>query len=90
MTDAQIKQIVERFLNWKLPSDFAPDGGVSFEPIGSKGTPHEFRREPVGTNLLNYQQAEAMVRHMLADSRADRETTTRSSIAAAMISGETQ
>lgn len=75
MTDAQIKQMVERFLTWKLPADFAPDGGVNFEPIGNKGTQHEYRREPVGTNLLNYQQAEAMVRHMLA---------------AAMVSGETR
>lgn len=65
MTEAQIKHMVERFLMWKLPSDFCPDGGVTFDPVASKGTPHEFRREPVGTNLLTYTQAEAMVRHML-------------------------
>jgi hypothetical protein len=65
VTDEQIKQMVDRFLSWKLPDDFAPDGGIAFEPIGNKGTPHEYRNEPVGTNLLTATQAEAMVRHML-------------------------
>lgn len=65
ISEAQIKHMVERFLMWKLPSDFWPDGGVSFDPIASKGTPHEFRLEPVGTNLLTFTQAEAMVRHMI-------------------------
>ena len=66
-TDTQIKHMVERFLMWKLPADFGPDGGVSFDPIASKGTPHEFRREPVGTNLLTFTQAEVMVRHMITE-----------------------
>lgn len=65
MTEDQIKQMVERFLAWKLPSDFNPDGGITFDPTASAGTPHEYRREPVGTNLLTAMQAEAMVRHML-------------------------
>ena len=65
MTDAQIKHMVNRFLNWKLPEHFRPDGGISFEPMGSKGTQYEFRREPVGTNLFDAEQATAMVRHML-------------------------
>lgn len=55
MTDEQIKHMVNRFLAWKLPDDFGPDGGVSKAP-GS---------QPVGTNLLTATQAEAMVRHML-------------------------
>lgn len=65
MTDDQIKHMAERFLSWKLPENFNPDGGISFDPISSQGTPHEYRREPVGTNLLDYTQAEAMVRHMI-------------------------
>lgn len=65
MTDAQIKYMVDRFLMWKLPATFNPDNGVSFDPIASKGTAHEYRREPVGTNLLGATEAEAMVRHML-------------------------
>lgn len=64
MNDAQIKHMVDRFLNWRLPENFSPDGGISFEPLGNKGTPHEYTREPSGTNLLDAAQAEAMVRHM--------------------------
>lgn len=67
VTDAQIKHMVDRFLMWKLPQHFNPDGGVSFEAVASKGTPHEFRREPVGTNLFDAMQALDMVRHMLEE-----------------------
>lgn len=65
MNEAQIKHMVGRFLSWKLPANFNPDNGVSFEPVGNKGTAYEYRREPVGTNLLDADQAEAMVRHLL-------------------------
>ena len=65
MTDEQIKHMVDRFLAWRLPDDFHPDNGISFEPIGNAGTPHEYKREPVGTNLLTATQAEAMVRHII-------------------------
>jgi hypothetical protein len=46
--------MVDRFLSWKLPEDFAPDGGVCFEGGG-----------PIGTNLFTATQAEAMIRHLL-------------------------
>lgn len=65
MTEAQIKHMVDRFLTWKLPDGFSPDGGINYERYGSAGTPYEYRREPVGTNLLDAQQADAMVRNML-------------------------
>jgi hypothetical protein len=68
MTEDQIKHMVDRFLMWKLPADFSPDGGISFDPVVSCfGSPvkRQQRREPVGTNLLTATQAEAMVRHML-------------------------
>ncbi|PWE48503.1 hypothetical protein DEM26_18320 [Thioclava sp. NG1] len=65
MTEEQIRHMAEQFLNWPIPDDFAPDGGVSFEPVGNVGTPHEFRRHPSGTNVLNFTQAVAMVRHMV-------------------------
>jgi hypothetical protein len=65
MTEDQIKHMVDRFLQWRLPEPFQPDGGISFEPYGNKGTPHQYRREPVGTNLFGYTEAEAMVRHMI-------------------------
>jgi hypothetical protein len=65
MNEKQIKYMTEQFLRWKLPENFNPDGGISFEPVGNKGTPHQFKREPTGTNLFDYNQAEAMVRHMI-------------------------
>ena len=66
MTDEQVKHMVDRFLGWKLPEDFRPDGGVEFDADGAKKMdPRNLRYEPHGTNLLNYTQAEAMVRHML-------------------------
>lgn len=65
MTEDQIKHMANRFLAWKLPENFNPDGGIGFEPIGNKGTAHEYRRNPTGTNLFDATQAEAMVRHMI-------------------------
>lgn len=65
MNDAQIKHMVEQFLRWKLPANFRPDGGISFEPNYNNGTPEGGKHEPVGTNLLDYTQAKAMVLHML-------------------------
>lgn len=65
MTEAQIKHMVDRFLSWRLPDGFNPDGGISFEPICNAGMPFASKREPVGTNLLDAMQAKAMVLHML-------------------------
>jgi hypothetical protein len=64
MRDDQIKHMVNRFLSWRLPDTFRPDGGVTFTPTGNTGTPHEYRHEPSGTNLLDADQAEAMIRHV--------------------------
>ena len=50
-----IPEMVNRFLNWELPKDFYPDGGVTFTPPVSPS-----HRWPVGTNLLTYAQAEQM------------------------------
>lgn len=65
MNEVQIKHMAEQFLRWKLPEPWHPDGGISFEPIGNMGTEYEFKRDPTGTNLFDYTQAVAMVRHML-------------------------
>jgi len=67
MTDAQIKHMTGRFLGWKLPDDFCPDNGISFKPTFNDHMDPPMRCNPIGTNLLNYTQAEAMVRHMLGD-----------------------
>ncbi len=67
LTDAQIEHMAERFLMWKLPHPWHPDGGISFnprKPINS-GTPFENDLCPVGTNLFSYTQAEQMVHHMI-------------------------
>jgi hypothetical protein len=65
MTDEQIKHMVNRFLAWKLPADFGPDNGISYDPVVFGGTPYETSREATGTNLLTATQAEAMIRHMI-------------------------
>lgn len=61
--EEKVQEMVARFLRWPLPKSFAPDGGVTFMPTKAQrdGT-HPW---PVGTNLLDYNQAEEMVRFML-------------------------
>jgi hypothetical protein len=65
MTEDQIKHMVNRFLGWKLPENFSPDDGISFEPIAGKDGPFPFRRTPSGTNLFDATQADAMVRYII-------------------------
>lgn len=62
MTEEQIKHMVDRFLMWKLPEDFHPDGGVHFQRLTYGGN---VRHDPTGTNLLTAYQATAMVHHMI-------------------------
>lgn len=63
-------KMVDRFLSWKLPEDFHPDGGISFSPYfnveynAKQGNPPQ-RHEPIGTNLLNADQAKAMLEHVI-------------------------
>lgn len=65
MNDAQIKHMAERFLAWKLPENFNPDAGINFKPTFNEHTDHPMRHEPTGTNLFDYGQATAMIRHMI-------------------------
>lgn len=65
MTDEQVKHMTEQFLRWKLPEDFRPDGGITFTPAYRGVGGVELRHEPVGTNLLDYEQAKAMVLYMV-------------------------
>ena len=71
IADGQITYLAERFLRWRLPKDFNPDCGISFQKVANIGTSYEYRFEPVGTNLLNKQQAEEMVRFLIKDSELD-------------------
>lgn len=64
MTDEQIKHMTDRFLGWKLPENFRPDGGVTFIPSYNNGTLEGGKHEPAGTNLLTATQAEEMIRHI--------------------------
>lgn len=61
--DDRIARATERFLRWRLPDDFSPDGGVSFKKIEHPTAD----LHPVGTNLLTYQQAEEMIEYILGD-----------------------
>ena len=60
-TDDLVKEMTNRFLSWKLPKDFSPDAGITFDRRNSYESPHW----PIGTNLLTAEQAEEMIRHML-------------------------
>jgi len=52
-------EMVNRFLTWKLPAGFSPDGGVTFRRDLS------IKDWPSGTNLLTAEQAKAMLEHVL-------------------------
>lgn len=62
MSEENIKRMVERFLQWKLPEDFSPDCGISFKSEFNEHTAHPMKNKPTGTNLFNAAQAEAMIR----------------------------
>ena len=59
MTEDQIDKMVNKFLSWKLPQDFTPDGCIHFTP------PIHDHHWPVGTNLLDARQAKDMIKHLL-------------------------
>ena len=65
-TESDVEKMVTAFLCWKLPRDFMPDCGISFEPVLNKGTPYELKNEPVGTNLLNADQARELVLKLIS------------------------
>lgn len=73
MANKKLDQMVDRFLGWTLPKNFSPDGGISFTP------PAELYPDmkdpdvhwPVGTNLLNAQEAEEMLRFVLGEEEVD-------------------
>lgn len=67
LTDEQIEYMRNRFLCWKLPADFRPDCGIQFDRDSAKKlNPNNGTYEPNGTNLFDAQQAEQMIRFMLA------------------------
>ncbi len=68
LSSNQIKHMVERFLQWRLPENFNPDAGISFKPLYNEQAPWgPSKHEPVGTNLFDYAQTEEMVKFILKD-----------------------
>lgn len=65
MKEYQIKHMVNRFLNWRLPLNFSPDAGISFKAEYNENTNWPMKHEPMGTNLFDATEADAMVRHMI-------------------------
>jgi hypothetical protein len=65
---SNIDKMVDRFLAWKLPGDFGPDAGVTFNPGHiAPSSPHW----PTGTNLLTADQTRQMFEHVTADEPAE-------------------
>lgn len=62
-----IDKMVDRFLAWSLPKDFAPDGGISFNKYYHGADNGLHPHEPIGTNLLTAEQARQMFEHVLDD-----------------------
>lgn len=62
-----IKHMVGRFLGWRLPHDFHPDGGITFKADFNEHTEHPMKHEPIGTNLLDAEQAKEMFRFAIED-----------------------
>lgn len=72
MNEAKIDKMVDIFFGWKLPDDFSPDAGISFERehsveyMAKRGKP-PMRHKPIGTNLFTADQARAMIKNMLVN-----------------------
>jgi hypothetical protein len=59
-------EMVNRFLGWKLPPDFSPDGGITFKRVYNETSPFGPRiAEPTGTNLFTADQARAMLEYVI-------------------------
>lgn len=65
-TDEMVNVMASRFLSWKLPKDFHPDGGIKFDHKYS----HDSISYPTGTNLFHYEQAKEMLKFIIGDSNA--------------------
>lgn len=73
MDKTLIDEMVNRFLGWKLPSDFSPDCGIKFDKHPMSPI---FNYEPTGTNLFNSEQARQMFAYVLKDLTSQLTTNT--------------
>lgn len=60
-----IKAAVDRFLGWKLPDTLYPDCFISFDRERAKSS----GSWPIGTNLLNAEEARALFEHALHEAK---------------------
>lgn len=60
-----VLEMVNRFIGWKLPQDFVPDCGISFDGRKDDGW-NKSKQWPTGTNLLTAAQAKVMFEYCLA------------------------
>ena len=67
MMTKTIDELVNRFLRWKLPEGFSPDGGISFKRIPDFPELNKWEYEPVGTNLFTAVQAKEMFEYCLKE-----------------------
>lgn len=56
-----VRRMVDRFLAWKLPKNFSPDGFVKFDSESARNSFYW----PSGTNILDSEQAREMFMHAL-------------------------
>lgn len=67
-TEEELSAMVDRFLGWRLPKDFAPDHYITFDREAAQRA-HDSTNGiswPIGTNLFTADQARAMLRYVLA------------------------
>jgi len=64
-----VGKMVDRFLGWKLPTNFHPDNGISFKNESDYEHPEYGRTkyEPSGTNLFSAFQAKEMFEYAVGD-----------------------
>jgi hypothetical protein len=67
-------KLANAFLGWKLPKDFSPDCGISFQKAPERPDLNQWEYEPTGTNLFTSAQARAMFEYCLSAPEASADT----------------
>jgi len=89
LEQARFKAMVDAFLCWKLPKDFHPDAGISFDRRNDYEGPHW----PIGTNLFTAEQAAKMFKDCIPPTCFGEDDCTSQTLAAcswAMKCGKTE
>ncbi len=67
-----LDEAVSKFLCWRLPRDFHPDGGISLTYPPESADGHWW---PTGTNLFTAEQARNMLEHVVGERIAEQDAT---------------